>query len=254
MEPAIAVNEVTGLAREAMIVLIHMAAALAQMANGQAQAAAQELTEIAASAPPGHYADEAIYWRARIAGSQDDPNARAAAAKDYIDLLGRLQEGPRKREVSVLLAALAEPGRIYSAEEAVEASRRSLVAIGKALHDYAADHQRRLPGAIEDLLDGYIDDPATLVRPGRAEFGGGRPYRYRPGQVADLRPAAEGADQAAKVGYANAEVVVVWEAAAAAPPAGGPARRLVLRLDGEVRVVQERSEAAPDAAGAGGRE
>ncbi len=240
MDPSAAAKEIAGLARDAMVVLVHVAAALSQMAMNDPETAAGELTVIVNRAAPGRYADEALYWRARIAGAQGNANARAAAAKDYAELLRRLPKGSRRREARVLLAAITEPGRVLTAEEAARQSARTLAKIGRALHAYAADHGRRLPGALHDLLDGYVEDAGVLVRPGRSEHGGGRPYAYRPGLMADLKSQRESEDPSARVGYANATVPVVWEPVAVARAEGAAPTRLVLRLDGEVRSVQER--------------
>lgn len=241
MEASGAAEQVAGLAKEAMVALVHVAAALSQMVNQNPEAAANELTVVVDSR--SEYADEALYWRARIAGAEAEPAARSAAAKDYVELLRRLPEGGRRREVQVLFAAMTEPGRVLSAEEARSLSMRNLEAIGRALHGYAADHGGRLPRALHDLLDGYVQDPAVLVRPGAREDGGGRPYAYRPGLTAEL----VAADQSGRPTYAAAGAAVAWETEAASPGGTGPKSRLVLLVDGRVRAVQEQESCAPAA-------
>jgi hypothetical protein len=226
------------LAGEALVVLLQLAAALAGAREGDVPGAVRTLSQVVEASPSGPYAEEALYWRARIAEVQPDLQARVSAANDYRELARRLPRGRRRSEALVRLAALTEPGRVLEADEAREASRRQLLRIGRALHDYAADHGGALPGALEDLLDDYVTDPAVLVRPGRRQDGGGLPYSYRPGVRADLRSA---------LGQAGDRGVpaVVGEPAYVA---GG--ERLVLGLDGAVRSVQDINR-SPSEASAG---
>ncbi len=232
--------ELQRLAHGALVVLLQLAAALAQVREGDVSEAVRALAGVVESAPAGPharlYADEALYWRARLAGSQEDRAARAAAARDYIDLLRRLPAGRLRREVRVRLAELAEPGRLLTAAEASEASRRNLERIGRALHDYAADNGGRLPGAIEDLLGEHITDPQILVRPGARADGGARAYGYRPGLRADLR--ATKTDGGEEVALHGGVPIVAWERALRPDGKRKRGARLVLRLDGEVRSVQ----------------
>lgn len=233
--------------REALAVLLQFAAALAQVREGNVPQAEQALAGVGQGASVNRetrrYADEALYWRARLAESQPGIEARRAAARDYVVLLRRLPEGRMWREVRMRLAVLAEPGKFLTPEEARAASRGNLERIGRALHDYAADHAGRLPGALEDLLDEYVTDAERLVRPGAGEDGGGRVYAYRAGLRAELGVTTD--ELGAKVALAGGVPVVVWEAVAA----GGA--RLVLRLDGEVMSVQE--SGGPAAKGKPGR-
>ncbi len=223
---------------EVLVLLLQISGALARVGQGDPQRAAQELTAVIRSAPAGRHADEALYWRARIAESQDAREAKAAAARDYVDLLRRLPEGRMRRHVEVRLAALTKPGGLLSADEAREASTRNLARIGRALHAYAADHGGRLPGALEDLLGDYLSSALTLVRPGPAAEGGGAVYLYRPGLIAEIGVTRDASGE--DIPLAAGVPIVVWEASL--DGAGG---RSVLRLDGEVMVV--RPKATPPA-------
>jgi len=229
-------EEFARLAGEMLVILLHIASAFAHLREADVESALRELSEVVAKTPQGRYADEALYWRARIAEADGDREARAAAARDYLELLKRLPDGRLRREVRVRLAALAEPGRLLSAEEASEASRRRLERIGRALHDFAADHGGSLPGALEDLLDDYLTDPSLLVRPGPIGAGGSRPYAYAPGFRTDLRPAESPRAPAATGGLP----VIVLE-----PEAAADGTRLALRLDGEVVTVRQAPRAEP---------
>jgi len=200
--------------------------------------AAQELTMIVRSAPPGRHADEALYWRARIFEEQDDRSAKAAAAKDYADLMRRAPEGRLGRLAELRLAALRKPGALLTSKEAREASRRNLVRIGKALHAYAADHGGRLPGGLDELLGEHLSSALTLIRPGRTEDGGGAPYVYQPGLAAEI--GVTRTETGGKVQLVGGVPVVAWEASVDA--AGG---RNVLRLDGEVMVIRPRETKTP---------
>lgn len=229
---------------EALVVLLQLSAALVQVRDGNVPSAAQALTGAVQAAPDAsrrnRYGDEALYWRARLAGTQTDLQARVAAGKDYIELLKRLPEGRLRREVRLRLAALSEPGGHLSAEEARKASAANLKHIGKALHDYAADHGGRLPGAFEDLLGDHVTDETVLVRPGSKAEGGGRAYVYHSGVRAELN--ATTTESGAKVALSGGVPVVVWE-----PLGGSEVRRLILRLDGEVRSVQVSAQGPPRA-------
>lgn len=233
---------------EALAVLLQLAAALAQVGGGNVPQAERALTGVVESAGSsssrtGHarrYAEEALYWRARLAESQEGERgmeARGSAARDYVALLRRLSEGRLRREVRLRLAVLAEPGRFLTPERAQRASRRRLGRIGRALHDYAADHGGRQPGALEDLLDEYVTDVETLVRPGAWNDGGGRVYSYRAGLRADLGVTTS--ETGARVPLAAGVPIVVWETVAGA---GGA--RLVLRLDGEVVSLRQSEKPA----------
>ncbi len=226
------------LAADALIVLLHLAAALAQIREGDTGGALNSLTELAQSRPAGSerpYAGEALYWRARLGealgrGGEREPDAARSAAKDYVELLSVLPEGRRRREVEVRLAALSEPGRVLSSEEARGASRRNLERIGLALHAYAVDNGGALPASLFDLVGEYVTDGALLVRPGRRADGGARVYEYTPGLRGDvLKPPR------LRPGAAWEVPVVVRELAA-----GPEGTRLVLGLDGAVRSVQEK--------------
>lgn len=214
-------EELTRLAGEAVVVLLHVVAALAHLREGDVPTAIRELSEViaAAPAPPAEarYAEEALYWRARIAQSMGTPEELRSAARDYLELLARLPDGRLRRQVRVRLAELAEPGKLMSEEEARKASARRLERIGRALHDYAVDHGLELPRALEDLLDGYISDPSILVRPGPVGSGGGRAYAYFYTPRADLKPQ-------------KGELPIV----VAEPVASAQGERLALRLDGQV--------------------
>ena len=230
-----AVVPVPGLDRvaaEALMVLLHLAAALGHVREGDAPAALRALTELAEAGPAGSgtlYAGEALYWRARLGEAQGERDASRSAAKDYVALLRVLPEGRRRREVQVRLAALSEPGRVLGPEEARAASRRNLERIGLALHAYAADNGGALPGEHFDLQGRYVTDASVFVRPGRRAEGGARIYVYTPRLRADvLKPPR------APAGGRWQVPVVVRE-----PEAVG-GERLFLRLDGAVRSVQEK--------------
>jgi hypothetical protein len=247
------------LAAEALIVLLHLAAALARIREGETNAALKALTELAQATPGGSgnpYAHEALYWRARLAAEVDraksDREARASARKDFRRLVAVLPEGRRRREVRVRLAALAEPGKVLGPDEARAASRRNLEILGLALHAYAADNGGALPETLFDLVGEYVTDPAVLVRPGPRGAGGARVYEYTPGLRADaLRPPADDDE-----GGERWEVpVVVREPVPGllvardmtTPGRGGT--RLVLGLDGAVRSVAEKVAAEREGGG-----
>jgi hypothetical protein len=250
---------------EALAVMLQLAAALAQVREGNVPQANQALTGVIGSAGTGvharRYAEEALYWRARLSESQPGDEAKVAAARDYLALVRGLPEGRLRREARLRLAILAEPGKFLTAAQALAASRWRLARIGRALHDYAADHAGRLPGALADLLDGYVTDPETLVRPGAGRTGGARVYGYRPGLRAEL--GVTRTETGAAVPLAAGVPVVVWEpvptvARAAAKGAEASRARLVLRLDGEVMSFRDAPApavrpkgAAPSAAPAG---
>jgi len=240
---------------EALAVMLQLAAALAQVREGNVPQANQALTGVIGSAGTGvharRYAEEALYWRARLSESEPGDEAKMAAARDYLALVRRLPEGRLRREAKLRLAVLAEPGKFLTAAQALAASRWRLARISRALHDYAADHAGRLPRALADLLDGYVTDAETLVRPGAGRVGGARLYGYRPGLRAELGVTRTETGAAATL--AAGVPVVVWEpvptvARAAAKGAAASRARLVLRLDGEVMSMQD---TAGPAAGAG---
>jgi len=222
------VPELARLAGDALVILLHLSAALSHLREGNVNAAVTGLTQVVDNALPGRYVDEAQFWRARIAESQDEPQARAAAVRDYVDMLKRLQKGPLEREIRARLAALTEPGRLLDPQQAAEASRRSLERIGRALHDYAADHGGEFPRALYDLLDGYLTDATVLVRPGKRLSGGARLYEYRPGLKSELRSAPDSNN--AKAPKIDGVPVIVWE-----PAGDADGIRLILGIDGEVR-------------------
>jgi hypothetical protein len=225
---------------EVLVLLLQISGALARVGQGDPQRAAQELTAVIRSAPAGRHADEALYWRARIAEAQKGREAKAAAVRDYLDLTRRLPEGRMRRHVEVRLAALTEPGGLLTADEAREASTRNLAWIGRALHAYAADHGGRLPGALEDLLGEYLSSALTLVRPGPAAEGGGAAYLYRPGLLAEIGVTSDA--DGGEIPLAAGVPIVVWEASV--ETAGGGS---VLRLDGEVMAFRPKAKqgAAP---------
>jgi hypothetical protein len=242
---------------EALAVMLQLAAALAQVREGNVPQANQALTGVIGSAGTGvharRYAEEALYWRARLSESQPGDEAKVAAARDYLALVRGLPEGRLRREARLRLAILAEPGKHLTAAQALVASRWRLARIGRALHDYAADHAGRLPRALADLLDGYVTDAETLVRPGPGRVGGARLYGYRPGLRAEL--GVTRTETGAAVTLAAGVPVVVWEplptVARAAAKGGASSRaRLVLRLDGEVMSMQD---TPGPAAGAGAK-
>lgn len=204
------------LAEGALSALLHLALALSYAARGNMPAAVQALSDLIDSGGGGIAAEEALLWRAGLAEAGGNFKQ---AARDYEAAVRRLPPGRRARVALLRLAALSEPGRNLTPEEALVASRSALGRIGSRLHDYAADHGGALPGALEDLLDGYVSDPQLLVRPGRRGEGGARPYVYRPGLRADLFPE-------------RGLSFVAWE------PVGRGGKRLALRLDGEVFPVQ----------------
>jgi hypothetical protein len=233
--PVPGIDRVAG---EALMILLHLAAALGHIREGDAPAALRALTNLAEAGPAGSgapYAGEALYWRARLGEVQGERDASRSAAKDYVELLGVLPEGRRRREVQVRLAALTEPGRVLGPEEARAASRRNLESIGLALHAYAADNGGALPDELFDLLGGYVTDASVLVRPGRRAEGGSRIYEYTPRLRADvLKPPR------APAGGGWGVPVMVREPVAV----GG--ERLFLRLDGAVRSVQEKDAGSED--------
>ncbi|MHC4248010.1 MAG: tetratricopeptide repeat protein [Planctomycetota bacterium] len=240
MDPTSAGPELQKAVGQVLVLLLQISGALARVGQGDPQRAAQELTAVVRSAPPGRHADEALFWRARIAEGQEGRDAKAAAARDYVDLIRRLPEGRLRRLAEVRLAALTEPGALLTAAEAREASTRNLLRIGHALHAYAADHGGRLPGGLDELLGDYLSSALTLIRPGPAAAGGGVPYLYRPGLLADI--GVTRTEKGEEVALAAGVPVVVWEPSVDA--AGG---RSVLRLDGEVMVVRPKPEPAAGA-------
>lgn len=223
-----AVPEISRLAGDALVILLHMAAALSHLREGNVNSAVKGLSEIIDNAVPGRYVNEAQYWRARTAESQDDLQAKVAAIRDYADLLKRLPDGSLKREVQLRLTALTEPGKLLSADEAADASLRSLERIGKALHDYAADNGGAFPDMLQDLMDEYVSDAALLVRPGTRKIGGARPYLYQGGLRADLRPSKDSQNE--KALKVDGVCAIVWE-----PIADAEGARLILCIDGDVR-------------------
>ena len=235
---------------EALAVMLQLAAALAQVREGNVPQANQALTGVIASSGAGgharRYAEEALYWRARLNEAQPEAEAKTAAARDYLALVRRLPAGRLRREAKLRLAILAEPGKSFTAGQALAASRWRLARIGRALHNYAADHAGRLPGALPDLLDGYITDAQTLVRPGPAGVGGARVYGYRPGLRAELGVIRT--ETGATVPLAGGIPVLVWEPVSTAIRAAAGGRptsaRLVLRLDGEIMSVQDTARPA----------
>ncbi len=232
--------ELQRLTGQVVVVLLQISGALVRFGQGDAQRAANELTVVMEAAPKGRYADEALYWRARIAESQDMQDAKVAAVRDYVELMRRLPDGRLRRSANVRLAALTEPGALLTADEARAASMKNLQRIGRALHAYAADHGGRLPGALDELLGDYLSSALTLIRPGcAARGGGGGPYLYRPGLAANIGVTKTVAGE--DVPLAAGVPIVVWEPSLDA--AGG---RAVLRLDGEVMVILPKPKPAAE--------
>jgi hypothetical protein len=223
------------MAGEALLVILQLAGALAQIQRGDVPDALRVLTAVAESAGEARYAEEALYWRARLAEAQAGGDAGATAARFYVDLMNRLPAGRLRREASVRLAALTQPGRHLAPAEARLASRRNLQRISMALHDWAADNAGRLPRALEGLLDGYLSSALTFVRPGGLSGGGGRAYAYRPGLRAEI--GVTKTETGEKVLLVGGVPAVVWE-----PVPDAEGARLILRLDGEILVVREARE------------
>jgi hypothetical protein len=218
---------------EVLVLLLQISGALARVGQGDPKMAGQELTMIIRTARPGRYADEALYWRARITEAQEGQSAKISAAKDYADLIRRLPKGRLRRLAEVRLAALRKPGALLTADEASKASRINLVRIGRALHAYAADHKGQLPGDLNELLGEYLSSALTLIRPGSAADGGGVPYLYRTGLVAEI--GVTKTQTGGKVKLIRGVPMIVWEASVDA--AG---ERTVLRLDGEIMVIRSK--------------
>ena len=222
---------------EVLILLLQISGALAHVGQGDVQKAGQELTMVIRSAPRSRYADEALYWRARIVEEQKGRSAKIAAAKDYADLIQRAPEGRLRRLAEVRLAVLRKPGALLTSGEARKASTKNLARIGEALHAYAADHGGGLPGRLDELLGDYLSSALTLVRPGPAADGGGMPYLYRSGFMAEI--GVTKTQTGDKVKLVAGVPMVVWEASV---DTGG--MRTVLRLDGEIMVIRSKPKPA----------
>ena len=92
-----AIPEISRLAGDALVVLLHLVTALAHLREGNMNAAITGFSEIVEKAAPGRYVNEAQYWRARLAESQTEKQAKVAAMRDYMALIKRLS-GQRDHE------------------------------------------------------------------------------------------------------------------------------------------------------------